>query len=208
MDSGRARPGACAVGQTRNAQPQRQGWQVMANTSDGRGQPPRTLFSLGSQDEAQADAPATSEPAAARAEGAPAEGAAIADAPAPEPAVAEAGSTGAIDAGQPDPGSAGVGDGDSDLLDEMASEPLLFACGACGEILAEGAAFCGECGTPVATEFYEEPAPGEEATEPEAPAAGWAGAAPGGGVARPAACNAAAGRDPGAAGQPDPGRPG
>ena len=41
------------------------------------------------------------------------------------------------------------------LLDEMASDELQYACGACGALLPTGASFCGECGTPVATEFYD-----------------------------------------------------
>lgn len=40
--------------------------------------------------------------------------------------------------------------------DAAGGEEMQYACGACGAILPTGAAFCGECGTPVATDEYFE----------------------------------------------------
>ncbi|MEZ5141195.1 MAG: hypothetical protein R2726_01565 [Acidimicrobiales bacterium] len=42
---------------------------------------------------------------------------------------------------------------DTDTGDD---EEIQYACGACGALLPTGAAFCGECGTPVATDEYFE----------------------------------------------------
>jgi hypothetical protein len=39
---------------------------------------------------------------------------------------------------------------------EAVDEEIQYACGACGALLPTGAAFCGECGTPVAIEGFEE----------------------------------------------------
>ena len=43
----------------------------------------------------------------------------------------------------------------TDAAEEDEGE-LLFACGACGAILPGGAAFCGECGTPIDTSAYDD----------------------------------------------------
>ncbi|MCX7621127.1 MAG: zinc ribbon domain-containing protein [Acidimicrobiales bacterium] len=42
------------------------------------------------------------------------------------------------------------------LTEAAASEEIQYACGACGALLPTGAAFCGECGTPVAIEGVDD----------------------------------------------------
>ncbi|MFN8039002.1 MAG: hypothetical protein U0Q07_07295 [Acidimicrobiales bacterium] len=53
-------------------------------------------------------------------------------------------------------GAAVAVDPPADVATEVADEEIQYACGACGALLPTGAAFCGECGTPVATDDYYE----------------------------------------------------